>query len=140
MGDTARDARAAGLRALRARDHTRASLAARLARGGLDEESCQDAVEALARAGYVDDERFARGRAMALARRGAGDELIRDDLERQGVAPALAALALGDLEPERIRARRVVAARGRSARTLRFLAAKGFAEESLEPFVADVER
>jgi regulatory protein len=140
VGDATREAREAGLRALRARDHTRASLAARLARGGLDEESCQDAVEALVRAGYVDDERFAHGRAVALARRGAGDAMIRDDLERQGVPSVLAAEALAGLEPERIRARRVVAARGRSVRTLRFLAAKGFSEESLEPFVADAER
>jgi SOS response regulatory protein OraA/RecX len=97
-------------------------------------------VEALARAGYVDDARFAHGRAAALARRGAGDALIREDLERQGVPREAAEAALAALEPERVRAERVAAARGRTPRTLRFLAAKGFAEESLEPLVADSER
>lgn len=137
MAAGSREAREAGLRALEARDHTRASLAARLARRGLDEASCQDAVEALARAGYVDDERFAHGRAAALTRRGAGDALIRADLERQGVPLDVAEAALAALEPERVRAERVVAARGRTPRTLRLLAAKGFEEDSLEGLVAE---
>ena len=37
------------------------------------------------RAGLVDDQRFAAGRAALLASRGAGDLLIADDLERHGV-------------------------------------------------------
>lgn len=137
MDVQSREAREAGLRALEARDHTRASLAARLARRGLDEETCLDAVEALARAGYVDDERFAHGRAAALARRGAGNALIGADLERQGVPGELAEAALAALEPERLRAERVIAARGRSPRTMRLLAAKGFAADSLEGLVAE---
>lgn len=127
----------AGLRALEGRDHTRASLAARLARRGLDDDACREAVDALARSGYVDDERFARGRAAALAGRGAGNALIRDDLARQGVPAEIADEAIAVLEPERVRAERVAAARGRRPGTLRFLRAKGFAEESLEAIVAD---
>lgn len=135
----AREAHRAALRALEARDHTRASLAARLAGRGLDEQACAEVVERLARVGYVDDRRFAQGRAAVLAARGAGDALIRDDLLRQGVPEEAAAAALASLEPESDRVARLVAARGRSARTVRLLAGKGFAAESLEALVAEIE-
>lgn len=135
----ASDALDAALRALAARDHTRASLASRLARRGIGDAEQQETVEALARAGYLDDGRFARGRAAALAGRGAGDALIHADLRRQGVPDETTAAAIAALEPERARAERLVAARGSTARTARLLAAKGFAEESLEALVADID-
>ncbi len=130
-------ARETALRVLSARDHTRASLAARLARRGLGPEARARAVEALTRAGYVDDGRFARGRALALAGRGAGDAMIREDLTRQGVDAPESEEAIAGLEPEHVRAARIADARGRTPRTWRFLAAKGFREESLEALVAD---
>ncbi len=43
-----------------------------------------------------------------------------------------------DLEPEAARATRIVAARGRSARTLRYLAVRGFTAESVEELIAEV--
>jgi hypothetical protein len=43
------------------------------------------------------------------------------------------------LEPESARAARIVAARGRTPRTIRYLASRGFAEESLEDLIANVE-
>jgi len=73
-----------------------------------------------------------------LAGRGAGDALIRNDLERQGVAGELIAAALAELEPEPVRVARIVKADGNTPRTLRRLAAKGFGDEALEAFVADV--
>jgi SOS response regulatory protein OraA/RecX len=132
------DARGAALRALRARDHTAASLERRLEERGTAPALRRETIAAAERAGLVDDVRFASGRAALPAGRGAGDLLIADDLERQGVAPDAARGAIEALEPEAQRADRLVEARGRSARTLRFLASKGFSEESLEGLVADL--
>jgi SOS response regulatory protein OraA/RecX len=132
------EARAVALRALRSRDHTTASLERRLAERGTAPSLRQETVEAAERAGLVDDARFAAGRAALLAGRGAGDLLIADDLERHGVPAESIPAALAALEPERTRVERLVEARGRSARTLRFLASRGFSEEALESLVADM--
>jgi regulatory protein len=132
------DARGAALRALGARDHTAASLERRLEARGTAPALRRETVAAAVRAGLVDDARFASGRAAALAGRGAGDLLIADDLERQGVPSDAARQAIAGLEPEAERAGRVIAARGASVRTLRFLGAKGFSEETLEALVADL--
>jgi SOS response regulatory protein OraA/RecX len=84
------------------------------------------------RAGAVDDGRLARGRAELLARRGAGDLLIRHDLESRGIGAEPVAAALAALDPEPVRAERIVATRGRGPRTARYLARKGFSEDSIE--------
>jgi SOS response regulatory protein OraA/RecX len=128
----------AALGSLRHRDHTRASLAGRLERRGVAPAERERAIETVARAGLVDDARFAHGRAAALAARGAGDRLIAADLERQGVGRELVEAALAGLEPELERAQRIVERRGRAQRTLRFLAAKGFTSDSLDVLVADL--
>lgn len=130
------DAVETALRALRARDRTAAELDARLRERGIDEDERRGALETLERAGYVDDERFAHGRAAALAARGSGDALIRDDLERRGVAAELVDEALSGLEPERERAACVVARRGGGAKTGRYLAARGFDAEVVREAVA----
>jgi SOS response regulatory protein OraA/RecX len=109
----------------------------RLAGRGIAPVERERALETLERVGVVDDIRVAAARAAALAARDAGDALIRDDLERRGIAPQLVQGAIGSLEPELERARGIVAARGASLRTLRRLAAKGFSEATLEWFVAD---
>ena len=97
-------AQSVALRALRARDHTAASLEQRLAARGTSATVRRDTVEAAQRAGLVDDRRFALQRAEQLAARGSGDLLIGDDLERQGVPPELVRLAIAALEPEADRA------------------------------------
>ena len=127
------------MRALRFRDRTAAELQARLEQRGVGEAEREEALETLERIGYVDDERFARRRAEQLAERGSGDALIRDDLERRGVAADVVDLALGVLEPERERALRIAASRGRSVKTARYLASRGFGEETLDGFVAAEE-
>ncbi len=73
-----------------------------------------------------------------LAARGAGNNLIVDDLERQGVADEEIRAALEALEPESDRVARIVESRGRTPKTARHLASKGFSEETLEPLVADL--
>ncbi len=132
------EARSAAVRALRARDHTTASLDQRLGNQGIAGVVRRETVEAARRAGLVDDQRFAASRAALLAARGAGDLLISDDLERHGVPAGTARVAIAHLEAEIDRAAAIIGTRGRSARTARYLAAKGFSEASLEPLVADL--
>jgi regulatory protein len=134
-----RDAFETALRALRSRDRSVAELAVRLERSGVGEEERTEVLERLDRAGYVDDGKFARQRASALAARGSGDALIRDDLERRGIAAELVEAAVESLEPELERAARIVERRGRSAKTARYLGARGFGEEALNGLVAQEE-
>src|SRR4051794_26570436 len=131
-------AQAVALRALRTRDHTAASLEQRLAARGTAASVRRDPVHAAQRAGLVDDRRFALQRAEQLAARGSGDLLICDDLERQGVSPELVRLAIAALEPEADRASTIVAARGTSPKTARYLASKGFSEPALESLIANL--
>jgi regulatory protein len=131
-------ARDAALSALSRSDHTAATLSAKLAARGVAPAAREFALETMGRAGLVDDARFAHARAALLAERGAGDALIRDDLARRGVSPQLIAGAIAELDPEAERAERIVAAKGRSPKTLRHLAAKGFGNDVLEALVADV--
>jgi SOS response regulatory protein OraA/RecX len=119
-------------RALASRDRSAEAVDARLARAGFGEGVRAEAVETLQRAGLVDDARFAAGRAAALADRGYGNAAIRADLERQGVAGEPAEAALTALEPEVTRAKRVVARRGPSPATARYLAGRGFDPDALE--------
>ncbi len=124
------------LRALRHRDRSAAELDVRLERRGVGAVEREQALETLERIGYVDDERLARTRAEQLAARGSGDALIRHDLEGRGIAVEEIEAALGALEPERERAARIVVARGRSVKTARYLASRGFDADALEAVVA----
>jgi regulatory protein len=130
------DAVEVALRALHVRDRTAAELDARLAARGVDAEERAEALARLERAGYLDDDRFARLRAEQLAGRGSGDALIRHDLEGRGVAAEHVDAALAALEPERERAARIVARRGPGPKTARYLASRGFGEEALVEVVA----
>ena len=126
------------LRALSRREHSRASLDMRLERAGVADTARAEVLERAEHSGLVDDERFAECRARQLAERGAGDLLIVDDLVGHGVDEAVARTAVSDLPNEAERAAAVVERRGRSARTLRYLASRGFAEDSLEPLISDI--
>ena len=128
-GLDAADALETALAALRRRDFGVQELAERLERRGFVEEERTHAVEALVRTGLLDDRRYAEGRAAALASRGAGDALIRHTLLSSGVLADVVEAALGTLEPEAERARRIVARRGSGAKTARYLSAKGFSED-----------
>ena len=107
-------------------------LSERLEQAAIAPAVVEESIGVLARAGLVDDARFARNRAESLAGRGYGDEAIRDDLGRQGVPTEVAEDALEGLEPERERALRIAARRGPGAKTARYLASKGFGEGALE--------
>jgi SOS response regulatory protein OraA/RecX len=125
--------------ALSRRDRSTAELEARLERRGVAPHDRADALEALERAGYVDDARFAASRAAVLAARGYGDEAIRRDLEPHRLAAAEIDAAVVALPIEADRARSIVERRGCTPGTVRRLAAKGFAPESIEAAIGDLE-
>jgi regulatory protein len=130
------DAVELALRALRHRDRSSAELALRLEQRGVEAAEREQALATLERIGYVDDERFARSRAEQLAARGSGDALIRHDLQGRGIAAEHVETALEALEPERERAARLADQRGRSVKTARYLASRGFGADALEGLVA----
>ena len=115
------------------RDHTAtASLQRRLGRPGSRRPLAGGRIEAVIAAGRARRRRRSRGgRAALLAACGAGELLIGDDPARHGVRRYLAAcdrLPRAGSRPCRGDRRRA----GRSPRTARYLAAKGFSEAALE--------
>ena len=118
-------------RALRTRELSGQRLAQRLAAAAVAPATAAESLDLLSGAGLVDDRRFARVRAEALAERSWGDAAIEHDLERQGIDPELVRAALEGLAGELERARKVVERRGRGPRTARYLASKGFGEEAV---------
>jgi SOS response regulatory protein OraA/RecX len=123
---------ATAVRALRYGDYSRSRLETRLAARGASAATRQDALETLERAGIVDDARVAASRARVLAGRGFGDTAIRGSLADEGLAPEVVDEALATLDPEPERARRLLDERGATAKTVRWLAAKGFDPGTLE--------
>ena len=119
-------------RALRSRDLSRRRLAERLARAAVAPAAAAESLTTLESAGLVDDTRVAQGRAQALADRGWGDEAIRQRLAGEGFDEPTAGEAISTLGPEVERARLLIDRRGPGARTARYLAGRGFAEESLD--------
>lgn len=132
------EAVAAGARVLARRDHSEQAVREALERKGIREREREEAVATLRRHGALDDERFAHARAVALAERGLGDAAIAFRLERDGVEPESLEPALAALELERDRAVRLAASRGHTAKTARWLAARGFASESIEAAIEGV--
>jgi regulatory protein len=130
------DAVEQALRALRFRDRSIAELDTRLEQRGVAAAEREQALETLERIGYVDDERFARTRAEQLAARGSGDALIRYDLEGRGLAVEHIEAALAALDPERERAAEIADRRGRTVKTARYLASRGFGADAVEGIVA----
>jgi SOS response regulatory protein OraA/RecX len=122
-------------RILRASDQTTATLAARLASRGVRDFERNGAIQALVSAGIVDDARFARSRAAALARRDLGDQCIHADLENRGVSPELIRESLDAVASEQTRAEQIVERDGLSKQTLARLVRRGFSDATLEPFL-----
>jgi regulatory protein len=123
-------------KALARRDFSKRGLRERLERAGVDSAEAERVLARLRNEGVLDEARFAANRAHALAGRGKGDEAIRFDLESQGLPGELIAASLAGLEPERERAERIVARRGRSAGTARLLVGRGFDPDVVEAAVA----
>ena len=126
------EALASATKALRYRDVSAKRLEQRLEAAAVAPAARADALDVLARAGLVDDARFAERRADALAERGFGNEAILHDLEHQGVPAELRGQAVATLADEGVRARGIIARRGPGPKTARYLAAKGFGEDAIE--------
>ena len=125
-------ARELALRALNHRDRSRRELDQRLGRAGIPTGEREVALDDLVATGLLSDARFAEARARGLAAKNAGDSLIRNDLRRHGIERDAIEEILDGLERESDRAARIFERRGGGDRALRYLAAKGFARESLE--------
>jgi SOS response regulatory protein OraA/RecX len=119
-------------RLLSRRDLSEQGLHEELARRRVAPAARKETISRLVDAGAVDDRRLAERRAELLAARGAGDALIRADLEGKGLDSELVEHALEALEPEAERARRIVLLRGAGPPTARYLARRGFDADSVE--------
>ena len=123
----------AAARLLRHGDRSRAELERRLSERGIELDVLVDALDALERVGVLDDGRTAALRAARLAERGYGDAYIRAELARRGL-PVEEGMA--ELEPETVRAVRLLAQRRNGKSGAAWLARRGFDAESLESAVA----
>jgi regulatory protein len=123
-------------KALARRDYSERGLRERLERAGVDRAEADRVLARLRAEGVLDEVRFAANRARALAERGKGDAAIRFDLEAQGLPGDLIEAAVADLDPERVRAERIVARRGPGPGTARLLAGRGFDPDVVEAAVA----
>ena len=132
------DATDVALRALRHRDRSRRELDQRLAKAGIEVGEREETLDRLTDSGLVSDKRFAAGRARSLAARGAGNDLIRTDLRRRGVASDAVERAIAELEAEEVRAAELHERRGGDEKALRYLAGKGFSRETLEGIGSDL--
>jgi regulatory protein len=126
----------AAAKALARRDRSAADLTAYLERRGAAPDAAGEAVERLQEAGYVDDGRYAARRAEVLAERGYGDEAVRFELQRDGVAAAEIEAALASLAPERERALAILGRARIPLAAARRLAGKGFSVDVLESALA----
>src|SRR3954471_10012603 len=97
---TQRDPVDLAVEALRHRERSRRDVDERLERAGVGDAERVEALDRLEQVGYIDEEGVARARAGALANRGYGDDWIRHDLARHGVAGEDAAAAIASLTPE----------------------------------------
>ena len=112
-------------------------LADYLARRGVGRKERVEAVDRLTDIGYLDDSRFAFGRARSLAERGYGDDAVRFELEQEGVAAERIDTAVAGLAAERERALAVLRGSRSPLAGIRKLAAKGFSADSIEAAAAE---
>ena len=124
------------LRALRHRDRTATEIDRYLESRGVEEDERRNVIATLVRTDLVDDRRYATARAVALAERGAGNERIRHELAFAGVDGDDVDAAIAGLAGEAERADRIVARRGASVKTARYLAGKGFSHDVVHAVVA----
>jgi regulatory protein len=131
------EALGAATRALARRDRSVGGLAEYLSRRGIGRAERAEAVERLGEIGYLDDARFAIRRARSLAERGFGDDAVRFELEREGVAAEQIEAAVAALTAERERALSVLRGSRSALAGIRKLAAKGFSADSIEAAAAE---
>jgi SOS response regulatory protein OraA/RecX len=119
------------VRTLRARPVSEQRLRERLRSRGVRADAEEAALGTLTEAGFIDDLRLARGRAVALAERGWGDAAIEARLADEGLPAALVASAVADLEPEAERAAKLIAGLALPKAWV-FLQRRGFDHDTFE--------
>ena len=121
------------------RSHGRAEVERKLART-VGDDVVADVVEALARAGLVDDDAHANEVARRRLEQGWGPLRIENDLEVAGVAAASARAALDAIGDEDLLAgARVAVGRRDGPEAVRRLAARGFDEDVATRLGLDVD-
>jgi regulatory protein len=126
------------VRSLRTRPLSERRLRERLQSRGIRSDAEEAAVATLTEAGFVDDARLARGRALALAERGWGDAAIAARLEGEGLTQHEIAAAIEELDPEPERAR--LAIHGLAPRKAwGVLQRRGFDPETIESALAGLD-
>jgi regulatory protein len=126
------------VRTLRARPVSERRLRERLRNRGVRADAEDAALETLSDAGFVDDERLARGRALALAERGWGDAAIEARLADEGLPESQVAEAVAELEPAARRAAGLIAGLP-PRKSWALLQRRGFEVETLESVVGALD-
>jgi SOS response regulatory protein OraA/RecX len=121
------------------RDVSSRRLRERLDARGIASQEARTAVDTLASAGVVDDERLARSRACGLAERGWGDGAIAARLEQEGLPSAAVAHALAELPAERERAGELAEGMPDRSAAWRLLGRRGFALETIEDVLGTLD-
>jgi SOS response regulatory protein OraA/RecX len=122
----------AAVRTVSRRDVSTRRLRQRLDARGIASPEAEAAVETLASAGVVDDERLAQARAQHIADRGWGDEAIAARLEREGFPSEAVTQAIAELPAEHERARALFARAPDRRAAWRLLGRRGFSPEIVE--------
>jgi SOS response regulatory protein OraA/RecX len=129
----------AAVRAVAKRDLSARALRSRLAARGVRTPAAESALATLTSAGVVDDARAARARASALADRGWGDAAVAARLAGEGFTGGNVQAALAELAPEDERAGPVAMRAGDARAAWRLLARRGFAYETMESVVGNLD-
>jgi regulatory protein len=122
----------AAVRTVSRHDVSARRLRQRLDARGIASSEAQAAVDTLASAGVVDDERLARARARSIADRGWGDAAIAARLEREGLSSGAVTQAIGELATEHERAAALISGEPDRRAAWRLLGRRGFAPETVE--------
>jgi regulatory protein len=126
------------VRTLRARPVSERRLRERLRSHGVRADAEEAALATLSDAGFVDDKRLTRGRALALAERGWGDAAIEVRLAGEGLPESRVAEAVAALEPEAQRAEALITGLPpRKAWAL--LQRRGFDSETVESVLGSLD-
>ncbi len=126
------------VRSLRARPMSEQRLRERLQSRGVRPDAEEAAVGTLTGAGYVDDGRLARCRAVALAERGWGDAAIEARLTGEGLKEPDVEAAVADLDPETERAGALVAGLP-PQKAWALLQRRGFDSETVESVLGGLD-
>ena len=126
------------MRSLRARSMSEQRLRERLQSRGVRQDAEEVAVGTLTEAGFVDDGRLARGRAVALAERGWGDAAIGARLTDEGLRAPDVEAAVAELEPETDRAGALAAGLPRQ-KAWSLLQRRGFDSETIESVLGGLD-